>query len=322
MLDIISIGDATLDTFVRVHDATVSCTLDRKQCQLCFNYAEKIPIQRLDQTLGGNALNNAVGSARLGLAAAFYSVIGNDETGKRVVRELEREQVGQKYLDIHRGSSTNYSIVLNYKAERTILQYAHPRTYHLPQFEKTKWIYYTAIGRKFAELETHLLHTCRDLRAKLAFNPGTGQIRQGIKKLARVFKHAEVVFVNKEEAEELVGDSVDIKGLMWKLRRYGPDIVVVTDGPNGAYALNGVHRMYLPIFPVKAVERTGAGDAFATGFVAAISCGESVAEAMRWGAANSASVVTKIGPQAGLLRKTEMAQWLRKYKHIQPKMIL
>ena len=266
-------------------------------------------------------MNNAVGSARLDLKAAFYSVIGDDETGKRVVHELERERVSQKYLDIHRGSFTNYSIVLNYKAERTILQYAHPRTYHLPKFEPAKWIYYTAIGKNFSALETHLLHTCKDIRAKLAFNPGTGQIRLGIKKLARVFKHAEVVFVNKEEAEELVGDSVDIKGLMWKLRRYGPDIVVVTDGPNGAYALNGVHRMYLPIFPVKPVERTGAGDAFATGFVSAVSYGHSVTEAMRWGAANSASVVTKVGPQAGLLHKNEMMKWLARFKKIQPKMI-
>jgi ribokinase len=75
------------------------------------------------------------------------------------------------------------------------------------------------------------------------------------------------------------------------------------------------------ILPIKLVEATGAGDAFATGFIAALFHGYPAAEAMRWGSANSASVVTKIGPQDGLLRVMEMKKMLKKFAKHRPEKI-
>ena len=127
-----------------------------------------------------------------------------------------------------------------------------------------------------------------------------------------------VIFVNKEEAEILVGDSTTVSDLLYRLHRLGPDIVVITDGPNGAFASDGINQFFLPIFPLKVVERTGAGDAFATGFVAALYHGNTIKEALRWGAANSASVVTKIGPEDGLLKLTELRKMLQRFIKIKP----
>jgi len=137
----------------------VSCTLITKTCQLCLDYANKIPVTRLDQKVGGNALNNAVGSARLGMRAGFYSVIGDDLIGKHVVNRIRHEGISMKYLEVQKHSTTNYSVVLNFKGERTLLTYAHPRHYALPaKLEPARWIYYTAIGKNHARLESQILH--------------------------------------------------------------------------------------------------------------------------------------------------------------------
>jgi sugar/nucleoside kinase (ribokinase family) len=142
-----------------------------------------------------------------------------------------------------------------------------------------------------------------------------------VAKMKDILRHTEVIFVNREEAETLVGDSVDIPGLLYRLHELGPHIAVITDGKNGAYASNSVNVYYLPIFPAKFVEATGAGDAFATGFVAALFHGKTVPEAMRWGTANSASVIGKIGPQEGLLTIPELHAMLKRFNHIKVKIV-
>jgi 2-dehydro-3-deoxygluconokinase len=322
MLDIISIGDAALDTFLRLSDAFVTHVTDKKVQQLCLNYGDKIPVMGMQQKVAGNALNNAVGSARLGMKAGFYSVIGNDETGDMIVKRMKREGITTKYLHIQKGSSTNYSVVLNFAGDRTILQYSHPREYSLPKdLEPARWIYYTAIGKKHQALEKQIIKYVCSNHAKIAFNPGTGHIKQGVQKMKEILRHTEIIFVNKEEAELMVGDSTDIPGLLYRLHELGPHLAVITDGRNGAYASDSVNTYFLPIFPAKVIEATGAGDSFATGFVAGLFNGLTVPESMLWGTANAASVIGKVGPQEGLLTKAGLAKMLKTYKRIKPVMI-
>jgi len=136
-----------------------------------------------------------------------------------------------------------------------------------------------------------------------------------------ILKLTTVFFVNKEEAEKLAGHHADIKELLGQLKDYGPEIVVITDGPRGSYAFDGRDFYHMGILPIDLVEATGAGDAYATGFIAALFHGRSTAEAMRWGSANSASVVTKIGPQDGLLKLSEMRKILKKFAKYKPQKI-
>jgi 5-dehydro-2-deoxygluconokinase len=102
----------------------------------------------------------------------------------------------------------------------------------------------------------------------------------------------------------------------------GADIVVITDGSNGSYATNGGSAWTCPVFPVKAVERTGAGDGFATAFMVALHEGCDIPDALRYGSANSASVVQFVGPQAGLLTKKQMRASLKTFAKIKPKHLL
>lgn len=321
MYDIISIGDATLDTFVKLKEASVIESPDKSKRFLCLSYADKIPIESLDQQIAGNAANNAIGSARLGLKAAFYSIIGDDETGGKIKQKMKKEGVSLRYLKVDKGKSSNYSVVLNFNAERTILIYHLDRSYSLPKFSPTRWIYYTSVGKNHIKLNNEIVKFVKKNGTKLGYNPGTHQINKGLESMKPLLKLTEVLFVNKEEAESLVGRHAGIKPLLLALYRQGPRIVVITHGSHGSYAYNGEKFWTMGIFPVKVIEMTGAGDAFSTGFMASMVAGNTIPEAMRWGTANSASVITKVGPQAGLLHKNEMAKFLKKYAKIKPKIM-
>lgn len=98
--DIICIGDAGMDAYVGIHDASLLCNINKTDCWFCLNFAEKIPISELRFTLGGNGCNVAVGSARLGLKSAFYTIVGTDSTGKRILEKLEHEGVSLEYVKI------------------------------------------------------------------------------------------------------------------------------------------------------------------------------------------------------------------------------
>ncbi len=321
MLDVIAIGDVTLDTFVGIKDATVTCSIHKEDCKLCLSYADKIPVTSFEQKSAGNAGNVAVSWARLGLRSAIYTHIGDDEPGLKIKRSLAREGVMMKYVHVDSGKPSNNSIVLNFQGERTILVYHHPRDYAIPKLEVTRWMYYTSAAPEHHKLQEEVVRTIRGLhgKMKLAFNPGTHQLKLGLKKLSPVLALTSVLCINKEEGERLVGKKLDSIALMHVLKKSGPEIVVVTDGPNGAYAYNGVQSYGMPTMPVKVVERTGAGDAFAAGYLAAAMRGEPMKEALRWGTANSAGVIQKVGPQAGLLDIHDMEMMLARFKKVVPK---
>ena len=321
MLDIISIGDATLDTFLKLREASVVYGPGKNDCKLILNFGDKIPVAHFVQKVAGNALNNAVGSARLGMKTAFYSVVGDDETGQKILRKMKREGISLEYVKTDKGKDSNYSVVLNFKGERTILIYHIKRKYILPKLEKSKWIYYTSVGEGYEKLQVQLVRHLKHDGVKLGFNPGTHQLNRGIAGMRTILKLTAVFFVNKEEAEKLVERQANIKELLSHLKKYGPEIVVITDGPRGSYAYDGRDFYHMGILPIKLVEATGAGDAYATGFIAAIWRGRSMAEAMRWGSANSASVVTKIGPQDGLLHVGEMKKMLKRFSGHKPEKI-
>lgn len=324
MLDVIAVGDVTLDTFAAIKEATVACSIRKDDCKLCLSYADKIPVETFEQQSAGNAGNVAVSWARLGLRSGIYTHVGDDATGAFLKKSLAQEGVQVKYVRVDEGGKSNNSLVINFKGERTILVYHHPRRYQLPNIEMTRWMYYTSIAPEHDELQRDVVSLMRGMRGKmkLAFNPGTHQLKRGLKKLAPVLDLASIIFVNKEEAERLVGKRKTIAELLHALKKTGPDVVVITDGPLGAYASNGVQSYYMPTMPVKVVERTGAGDSFGAGYLAAVIRGEPMKEALRWGAANAAGVVQKVGPQKGLSDMHDLEMVLLRYKKIVPKKLV
>ncbi len=74
--DLISIGDATIDTFIAPSEKEALCMLDDQRQLICFNYGDKIPVKNLEFSIGGNAANNAVGCTRLGVKTTIVLTVG------------------------------------------------------------------------------------------------------------------------------------------------------------------------------------------------------------------------------------------------------
>lgn len=324
MLDIITIGDAAVDVFLNLDEATVKCELKTEHCQICFDYGDKIPVKNMRRILGcGNASNFAVGSARLKMKTAIVSILGNDEVAEHILKNWRKEKLDTSFVTIDKKRATNYSTILNYKNERTIFVFHEVRDYKFPKkLPESTWLYYTSMGSGSESMQTKLLKHVQKSKTKLVFQPGTFQLKLGLEALKPIIAASFATIVNKQEAERLLNeDTSDIKILLSKLHQLGTKIAVITDGPKGAYAYDGRQFLFMPIFDVPIIERTGCGDAFATGLIAGLHHDETMAEAMRWGTANSAGVLGFIGPQKGLLDKNAMKKMLKQFQHITAKII-
>ena len=114
MYNLITIGDIVIDTHVQIDDASLECSLKEKPCQLCMDYASKIPIEDSFQSLGGNAANVAVGAKKLDLSTAILSSIGEDSNGQLAMSGLESFDVDTTLVNIESKNQTRYSVILNF----------------------------------------------------------------------------------------------------------------------------------------------------------------------------------------------------------------
>lgn len=322
MKKVLSIGEATIDSFMFLSDANVHCNVSRTRCEFCLKYGEKILADDLHFSVGGNAANTAVAFARLGLNSQLYSVVGTDWLSNRIIEDLGKEKVDCGYLERESGA-TSFADILIFEGERNIIVYHVPRKYHLPKFEPVDWIYLTSLGKDYHHAYEQVLDYAKRTGAKIGFNPGSYQIRSGIHALKPVLKMTEALFVNVKEARTLteLRSSASVRHLSEALYDYGPKIVSITDGEGGAYCFDGYQLLHLKIFPGKVRETTGAGDSYASGFTAALVHGEELDEAMRWGMANSASVVGQVGAQQGLLTKSRLEEILNDHPNLKPKAV-
>ena len=314
--DLISIGDVVSDAFIRIKDASVNCDINHAHCTLSMRFGDKIPYEFVEVVKAvGNSANAAVSTSRLGLKSAFISNVGSDQNGKDCIEELKRNNVGVEFIKTHQGEETNYHYVLWFEDERTILVKHHQYPYEFPSFEAPSWIYLSSL----AENSIPYQHTVANFvrahpETKLAFQPGTFQIRTGYEALKDIYALSEVFFCNVEEAKRILSlkGEIEIIPLLMKMRGLGPKIVVITDGPKGAYAYDGKDAWFMPPYPdpKPPYERTGAGDAFASTFTAALIQGKSIDEALRWAPINSMSVVQYVGAQKGLLSREALETYL------------
>jgi ribokinase len=317
MLDMLAIGGIKLDTFIVIEDANVHCALKNRGCELNIRYGEKIPVKDLKTEVAGSAPNVAIGLARMKQKTGVLSVMGKDLFFPIAKQFLEKNKVSPKYLTAQTGVNSGFAAVINYKGESTQLVSQSKTTYTLPKvMPRTKWVHMSELGGNYAKLFTQLIKEQKRQDLYISFNPGTIQLQERKRVFMSLVKTTHVLFLNRKEAHKLVGSrkDLDIKVLIRKVKRLGPDYVVITDGRNGAYAFDGGQLDYAPMFPGDRVEATGAGDAFSSGFLGALMHGKPHREALMWGSVNAASVVHEIGPTKGLLTHSEIQKRLKANK--------
>ncbi len=327
--DLVCIGDCTIDAFIKLKEASVHCDVNKENCQLCMPFATKIPYNSLEVIPAvGNSSNVAVGAARMGFKTAIITAVGGDRYGEDIAEVYRREGVSTEFVKVNKDKPTNYHFVLNYGPERTILIKHNDYEYFDPRAvdKKTKWVYFSSMAENTLPFHDKVgEYLKRHPEIKLGFNPGTFQLRYGTNKLKDIYRRTHVLFVNREEAAFILNKKkLDVGPLFDGLHKLGPKIVVITDGPKGAYASDGINRYFMPIYPDPRppISRTGAGDAFSTGFLCAIMYGLTVYDALRWAPIESMNVVQHFGAQTGLFTKAQLLKALREApKNYRPKLI-
>lgn len=320
-IQMLAIGDVVTDAFIKLLPAEAEIEHDaKKHPLLCMTYGSKIPYDEEIEVAGvGNAANAAVAASKLGMHTAFLTDVGSDLVGENIIRSLHNHKVSSEFINVHNGLHSNYHYVLWYKADRTILIKHENYPYSWPEIsasQKPEWIYMSSIGENGGPIHAGLIKYLQDNPdVKFAFQPGTFQIREGRQKLQELYKSCNIFAANKEEFQQILGvNSNDEKTLITTMHKLGPKTVLLTDGPNGAFASDGNKVVFMPPYPdpKPPLDRTGAGDAYASTFTTAVAEGSSIEEALAWAGVNSMSVVQKVGAQAGLLSLAELLGWLKK----------
>jgi len=315
---LVAIGDITTDAFIRLKEAKVNCDINEAHCTITMKFGDKIPYEfvRVVRAVG-NSPNAAVAASRLGLKSALVSNMGDDQNGKECLKSLEKDGVNHRYISVHKGEETNYHYVLWYERDRTILVKHQDYEYHFPNVGSPRWFYLSSLGPSTREYHKKIAsHLKAHPEIKFAFQPGTFQINLGVVELKDIYARAEIIFVNNEEAEKILGkpSGTDVKELLLGLHNLGPQSAVITYGPKGAYGADKTGIYFAPPFNPEepAFERTGAGDAFASATTSALILGKTLPEALSWGAVNGMSVCRYIGAQEGLLTQQQIQSELSK----------
>ncbi len=307
MVKILTIGAAVQDVFLS-HSPEFKPVTDvpAHEVFMKLDLGAKADVNNINFSTGGGATNAAVTFTRNGLEAEFMGTIGHDPAGLAVLDDLDKEGVDTSHISYSPRYNTGYSVLLLApNGERTILTYRGASThYDAKNFDlkgsDADWIYVSSMAGCMEVLDK-IFAQAKQLGIKVFFNPGKDELRQ-VAKMRSLLEDVDVLSVNREEAQQIVeGDGLE--EIMRHLLHYVP-AAIVSDGPNGVIASDGKVLVRAGMYEdVKVIDRTGAGDAFGSGFLSQWAAGRSMMDSIVFASANSTSVVTKIGAKAGILYK-------------------
>ena len=311
--DFIAIGDTVIDAFIKLSAGHIEESVHGSE--LCLPYGAKVPFEEVYILPAvGNSANAAVSASRLGVRAGLITSLGNDSYADDCLTQLQKENVAVDFIRKEDGKKTNYHYVLWKGDDRTILIKHEEFTPVIPEVGNPKWMYLSSLGKHTLPFHFEIITFLENHpEINFAFQPGTFQLAYG-HEIVDLYKKTSVVCMNKEEAEGLLSlEGVDMLELLDGLEKFGPKTVIITDGPRGAYMKYNNTYFNMPIYPDIAppYERTGAGDAFFSTFVAYMAKGFDASEAIKRAPINSMNVVQHIGAQEGLLDERKIEEYLK-----------
>ena len=189
-LKMLAIGSATQDVFL------VGGNIFKPHEERGIEYAfvplgEKLELEKVVFTTGGDAMNAATTFARQGLHSQFMGIMGADAAGEAILRVFDQEGIDTHYLNQHERYLTNYStILLAPTGERTILVYhgsklrADGSDIDLKAIEQADWLYVSSVA-SMRLLDT-ILRRAKKHGVKVAFNPSARELAQADKLLSLI----------------------------------------------------------------------------------------------------------------------------------------
>lgn len=325
---VISIGGATEDiVFYTAEGLNIENKKDLLRSQLlAFEAGAKIKIDRTFPGFGGGAANAAVNFAGLGLKTAVLVCLGKDDRAAKMQANFKHHRVDSSLLKFSPTLESGFSFILidHHTKERIIFSARGANaalkidSNDLKTFETSKWLYLTALSGGWRSSLKTIYKVKKPL---IAWNPGGMQIKEGAFALAAFLKKTEFLFVNRDEAIELVLGLPkikkmakkrkfvsDIKNLLATLKELGPHRIIITDGRHGAYYFDGQLFNYQPaIIETKRLDVSGVGDAFNSSVIAGLEIYKGdIKKAMLLAAKNTAAKVGHLGAQNGLLKLKDL----------------
>lgn len=313
--DVVTIGSVTWDNFVKLNYQLVDWPATPEGKAIVLPLGEKLEVDELHSTIGGNSANASVTFARQGFQTACFGKIGKDVPGRGVVEYLKNEGVKPLFAFSDKAPTAYSTLLLRPQGERTILGY-HGASDTMNASDipwsrlKSKWWYLSLAGESDKFLKP-LLSFAGKNGIKVAFNPSGHHIKHKRQEILSSLKRLAFLVLNKGEAADLVGMSFKKEREVFKkLDKLTPGIVAVTDGSNGVTVSDGTYLYKAGIFKEKKIaDRTGAGDSFGSGFVAGLMRRpDDIEYAIRLASANATSVVEHIGATKGILTKIKFEE--------------
>ncbi len=308
MIDVVSVGNATMDAFVQINPAKHYRKRGRAG-EVFFSAGSKIEVESLQFFSGGSATNTAVSFARQGLKAACLCQIGFDEFGNEVYSELAREGVNRALVIRSKNVKTAFSVILTgHGLNRVIFAFGgaarkldeNKNQINWKQLEHAKWVYLGSLHSSLS-LVKRIADFCTKKQIGLAWNPGQSELKFGLKKLKPILKQVSVLFLNSEEAQQLMGHS-SYRDNLRALAQFVP-LNVASLGPVGAAAFDGAQFFFERAHKAQKADATGAGDAFNSGFLSEWIRNKPVSRCLYNGVCNATSVIQYLGAKNKLIRK-------------------
>lgn len=333
MFDIITIGGASRDiTFITDKGKVVETPENlTEQKLLAFEYGAKININEVRYNFGGGACNTAATLAKLGINVAVNCKVGDDDDGRAMIENLKKIGINTNLIQVDKDKRTGLSLVIVNENGGDRVIFRHKGASEFLEVKKgnligkSKWIYLTSLAGSGKEGLEEIKKIVEEGGVKLAWNPGGAQIGTGKNSLEEFFEATEILIINKDEAIEFVESDEKIKldynqindsaVLSKTIKKWGPKIVVITDGENGAYVYDGGENvLFAPATSNRGVDTTGAGDAFGSAMVGGYFITNSLEDALKFGVINSGNVVSEYGAQNGILDRSEIEKRLSSVK--------
>lgn len=318
-MKVLSVGSSVIDLFLKPSDSHIKIVNGFASLAL----GDKIPTNIKDMTLGGNGANVAVGLSRLSFDVVFYTYLGTDALSQEIEQIAKKENINL-IADREEQERAPLSLIFDFNDDRIIFSH-HQKKNHIFSFKESflpELIYLTSIGEDWTQAYKDVLSFAKTNNIPIALSPGSAQIDSVNDVLMEVLNYSKYLFLNREEGRKILAacsrPNETINQILASLQSLGPKIVSVTDGENGAYAKENETYSIGVYNKKKPAEKTGAGDSYATAFLASRLLGNGIAECMRWGGVNANSVTQFVGAQKGLLDKDSLLKMLSEKADYQP----
>lgn len=308
--DVVTIGSATRDFMFYDHQGTLLPHTTSVAPGLCFPYGTKVDIGQAHFTFGGGAANAAVNTAYQGWRTAVLTAIGADETAGAIVKNFQQRGVGVALVQQYARSQSSFAFIITAGDQREHVIFLYRGASPLLALSaaaarriKTRWWYVTSlVGSSWRSI----LETAMHQPGMKAWNPGSVQLRAGVKKLSPFLVQTDILFLNRAEAITLLRTTaaVPMRTLLKQLHHHGPRVVVITNGKHGADAYDGTTFFHQAVATRRQpVDTTGVGDAHNSTFMVVFDAtGGDCRVALRAAMRNATAVASKVGAQEGYIR--------------------